>query len=111
MKLFLALLLSTQLVYAQQTSFTDTLNFIKQETSTGGRLDFSKGLEQKFYLFDGIAYSPKDMALFLWGTAVKKLGIKSPEKAIQLREEILEKEMTQPEKKALTNGFNFKPKE
>jgi|GEM_PF-1573256 hypothetical protein len=82
--------------------------YIKSET-IGGKLDFNLILEKKestpFYLYKGVAYNKKDYAIFLWGQAVKQLGISSAKKAAKLWVEINKKELTGPEKKALTRGF------
>lgn len=91
----------------------DPVEYIKKET-IGGNLDFNKVLEneqQSLFMYEGIAYNKKDFAIFLWGKKVKTLGIESSKKATKLWEEIYEKSLTDPEKKALTNGFNSKAKE
>ena len=88
----------------------DPVKYIKKET-IGGKLDFNKALENEktpFFLYDGIAYNKKDFAIYLWGKKVKTLGIGSPKKATKLWEEINNRELTSPEKKALENGFNSK---
>jgi len=88
----------------------DPIEYIKKET-IGGKLDFNKILEkeeQGLFLYDGIAYNKKDFAIYLWGKKVKMIGIKSSKKATQLWEEINERTLTEPEKKALVNGFKSK---
>jgi hypothetical protein len=86
----------------------DQIEYIKKET-IGGKLDFNLTLEKEskgLYLYDGVAYNKKDFAIFLWGQAVKRLGITSSKKAAKLWREINTRELTGAEKKALTKGFN-----
>jgi hypothetical protein len=88
----------------------DPEEYIKKET-IGGKLDFNKALEKEttpFFLYDGIAYSKKDFAIYLWGKKVKTLGISSAKKASKLWEETYSRELTSPEKKALEKGFDSK---
>lgn len=95
---------------AQDGNFTDTVNFIKQESIEAGSLDFSVYLKDKaeeLFLFDGVAYNKKDFSYFLWGQKVKHLGIRSAKLAIELREEIDKRLLTKPEKTSLTNGYNY----
>lgn len=114
MKALLTILLSllTLSAFSQNSGFDDTVKYIKEQSVDGGELDFTQKLDnQSMFLYDGIAYSKKDYALFLWGAKVKLLGIKSKKEAIKLREEITGKELTEPEKKALSNGFAFDPQQ
>ena len=86
------------------------IEYIKKE-SIDGKLDFNKTLdkeEQGLFVYDGMAYNKKDFAIYLWGKKVKFIGIKSSKKATLLWEEINERTLTEPEKKALVNGFNSK---
>jgi hypothetical protein len=98
-----------------QTNKNDSIvNYIKSE-SIGGKLDFQKVLEEQgksktLTVYDGIAYNPKDFSIFLWGQAVKQLGIKKTKEAITLWENINQRTMTKPEKNALENGFKAKIK-
>jgi hypothetical protein len=88
----------------------DPEEYIKKET-IGGKLDFNKALDgekQSMFLYDGVMYSKKDFAIYLWGKKVKTLGISSSKKAAQLWEEINGRELTAPEKKALEKGFDSK---
>jgi hypothetical protein len=93
-----------------QTYKSDSIvNYIKSE-SIGGKLDFKKVLEKQgkaktLTVYDGIAYNSKDFSIFLWGQAVKQLGIKKKKEAITLWESINQRELTIPEKNALENGF------
>lgn len=107
----------TTLSYGQTTAsgngrIEDPIEFIKKE-SEGGKLDFNAVLEKDdkgFYLYDGVAYNKKDFAIFLWGQAVKRQGITSSKRAIELWEDINKRELTDPERKALTKGFKAKIK-
>lgn len=90
----------------------DPIEYIKKET-IGGKLDFNKVLEketQALFLYDGVGYSKKDFAIYLWGKKVKTLGISSSKKATMLWEEINNRELTTLEKKALVSGFDSKSK-
>jgi hypothetical protein len=81
--------------------------YIKKET-IGGELDFNKVLEkeqQAFFLHDGVAYNKKDFAFYLWGKKVRILGLNSSDEAIKIYEELADRNLTDPEKKAITNGF------
>lgn len=94
----------------QTAEIKDPEDYIKKET-IGGKLDFNKVLEKEttpFFLDDGIAYSKKDFAIYLWGKKVKTLGISSAKKASKLWEEIYNRELTSPEKRALEKGFDSK---
>jgi hypothetical protein len=84
--------------------------YIKKET-IGGKLDFNKLLENErstLFLFDGVAYNKKDFGIFLWGKKVRILGISSSKRATLLWEEINNRQLTQPEKRALERGFDNK---
>lgn len=86
------------------------IEYIEKE-SIGGKLDFNKILEkeeQGLFVYDGMAYNKKDFAIYLWGKKVKIIGIKSSKKATILWEEINDRTLTEPEKKALVNGFKSK---
>ena len=54
-----------------------------------------------FISFDGILYNKKDFAILMWGAAVKKTGITELNKAQSLWQEINERNLTEPELKAL----------
>jgi Flp pilus assembly protein TadD len=86
--------------------------YIKKET-IGGELDFNKKLEKKqqgLFLYDGVAYNKKDFAFYLWGKKVKLLGLKTTEEAVKIYEELANRKLTDPEKKALINGFKSEKK-
>lgn len=81
------------------------IDFIKKE-SVGGKLDFSKDLENgKLYLVDGIAYNKNTYSVFLWGKAISKMGVRKSKTAISLWEEIANKQINKSEKKALNKGL------
>lgn len=85
-------------------------NYIKTE-SKGGKLDFKNTVEKyegAFINFDGIMYNKKDFAILMWGAAVKKAGITELNKAQSLWQEINERNLTEPELKALRKGFETK---
>ncbi len=95
---------------APEEEIKDPVAYIKRET-IGGKLDFNRVLEneqQSLLVYDGVAYSKKDFAIYLWGKKVRSLGISSVKNAIKLWEEINKRALTEPEKKALTTGFNSK---
>jgi hypothetical protein len=52
--------------------------------------------------------SKKTLQFYLWGKKVKILGIGSTKKAAKLWEEINNRKLTAPEKKALEKGFDSK---
>lgn len=107
--LIIVVLLTSYLSNSQEIT-KEQLNYIKEE-SIGGKLDFElkmKDDESAFYLYDRIAYNRKDFGILLWGAAVKKAGISSHKKAIKLWEEIQNRKLTKPEKKALIKGFKTK---
>lgn len=84
--------------------------YIKTE-SKGGKLDFKNTVEKydgAFINFDGILYNKKDFAILMWGAAVKKTGITELNKAQLLWQEINERNLTDPELKALQKGFETK---
>lgn len=106
--------IAKQLMNPDSDDNLSTEDYIKKET-IGGKLDFKKVLDSEgkgntLLVYEGMAYNSKDYSILLWGQAVKRLGIKSVKEAITLWESIYEKEMTTPEKKALTNGYIAKIK-
>jgi len=83
------------------------LEYFRSE-SVGGKLDFELKLKddgKTFYMFDNIIYNKKDFAIFMWGQAIKQTEKFSKKEAIELWEEINQKDLTKPEKKALYRGF------
>jgi hypothetical protein len=97
---------------APEEEIKDPIKYIKKET-IGGKLDFSKALEaekQSFFVYDGVAYNKKDFAIYLWGKKVNALEVGSSKRAIKLWEEISNRKLTAPEKKALVSGFDSKSK-
>jgi len=101
--------LATQVISGGE-KIKDPVDYIKKET-IGGKLDFNKKLENKeesLFLYEGITYTKKEFAIYLWGKKVKMIGIKSSKKATKLWEEINERTLTKQEKKALVKGFRSK---
>lgn len=89
---------------------TSMEDYVKNE-SKGGKFDFEKTLADKegaLLLFDGVAYSKKDFAIFLWGQAMKRLDKFSLGKSIKLWQEINGRKLTAPEKRALKRGYKAK---
>lgn len=88
----------------------DLKEYIKNET-LDGKLDFTEVLEEDdraLFMYDGIIYNKKDFAIYLWGQAVKRLGIKTSKKAKKLWQKIHNRDLTKPEAKALKRGFESK---
>ncbi|CAM4006981.1 hypothetical protein FLCU109888_13295 [Flavobacterium cucumis] len=107
--IFLILILINLSCNAQKQQ---TLDFIKNE-SVGGQLDFSKIVERDyskapFIRFGDILYNKKDFGILMWGAKVKSLGIDSLEEVEKLWEEINNRALTEPEKRALKIGFEAK---
>lgn len=87
-------------------------DYIRKE-SKGGRLDFAQLLESegdRMFLENGVAYNRKDFAIYLWGQAVKQIGVSSKAAAKKLWEEIYGRALTAVEVKSLNEGFTSKPK-
>jgi hypothetical protein len=84
--------------------------YIKTE-SKGGKLDFKDSVEKyegAFINFDRMLYNKKDFAILMWAAAVKKVGIADLNNAQRLWQEINERNLTEPELKALRKGFETK---
>jgi hypothetical protein len=106
------ILIVTTFLFAQtperrKDAIGDTIRYIKQETRTGGKLDFTpsedKG-EHGLYYDNKVAFNKKDYIILRWGQAVRQLGISSTGKASALWEEIYGRELTNPERTALRIG-------
>lgn len=87
-------------------------SYIRKE-SIGGKLDFSKTIEEKYrdtaqINFGDTTFSKKEYAVLLWGANVRTLGIESLENAAKLWEDINRRSLTDPERKALKTGFEAK---
>jgi hypothetical protein len=101
-----------ELLLEPEEEIKDPIQYIKKET-IGGKLDFNKVLEaekQSLFLYDGVAYNKQELAIYLWGKKVKKLGVSSSRKATKLWEEINNKTLEENEKKALLSGFESEVK-
>ncbi len=84
--------------------------YIKTE-SKGGKLDFKNTVEKNngaFINFEGVIYNQKDFTILMWGAAVKQIGITELKKAQLLWQKINERNLTEPELKALQKGFETK---
>ena len=81
-------------------------DYIKTE-QPGGKLDYEPRFSQnKLVILDDVAYNKKDAALYTWGMAMKKVGIKKIEDAISLFEEIRSVTLRDTQKRSMQNGFN-----
>lgn len=86
----------------------EDFNFIKKET-IGGELDFERHLDDnRAYVHNGKEYNSREMALLMWGQAVKNLGVKNRLDAIMIYEEITGEELTDEESRALKSGYDSK---
>jgi len=102
--ILILVLLASNISTSQEISKEQLDEYLKIET-IGGKLDFElnmKADERPFYLYDRVMYNRKDFGIF------KKLGINSHKKAIELWEEIKERKLSKPEKKALIKGYKTK---
>lgn len=85
-------------------------SFIAKE-SFGGKLDFTKQLEQydgKLIAYENIMYNKKDFNILLWGAAVSKLGVNDFETIKSIWEKTFKRKLTEPEERALKKGTEFK---
>lgn len=111
----LALLIFSTLTFSQneQSIYNQdketVLKYFREETN-GGKLDFEMKLkddEAPFYLIDRIMYNRKDYGILLWAQAIKQTNKFSKKDAIKLWEEIKNRKLTKPEKKAFKKGFDM----
>lgn len=109
-KLLFIIFISTGVFgFAQQA---DKESYIKKE-SIGGKLDFSKRIEEKysdapFIKFGETLYNKKDFTVLIWAANVRTVGIESFDQAAKLWEEINKRSLTEAERKALKTGFEAK---
>jgi hypothetical protein len=83
----------------------DDYNFITKET-IGGKLDYRTTLDSaNTYTFNDKQYNYQQMALLMWGSSVRKMGLNNRHDAINLYEEITGVKLTSDERKALLAGF------
>lgn len=107
------LLIIATVVFAQNLDkndnrIADKIEYIKQET-IGGKLDFTFSLKESDYPtieHKGVRFNRNDYHVFLWGQAVRDLGLESSAKASSLWEEIHGKKLTGPQRTALRIGFD-----
>ena len=91
---------------------SEQYEYVKNETIPGGKLDFEQQLEDKqLFLIGSVAYNKRDAALFTWGQAMKRLGVRSANDAINLYEDIKTIKLKEPQTNAIKNGFNKELKE
>lgn len=109
-KLLFIIFISTSIfTFAQQA---DKEAYIKKE-SIGGKLDFSKRIEEKysdapFIKFGETLYNKKDFTVLIWAANVRTVGVESFDQAAKLWEEINKRSLTEAERKALKTGFEAK---
>ncbi|MGB3778338.1 MAG: hypothetical protein WA960_08255 [Tunicatimonas sp.] len=99
--------MAQQLLGRQLGKTNELEKYIRAET-IGGRLDFDIALAQEpqqRFSRHGINYSKARFSVLLWGGAVRMLGLRSVETARALWEDIQQRPLTQPEWRALRNGF------
>jgi len=85
------------------------LKYFRAET-IGGKLDFEEKMKDNnapFYLIDRIMYNRKDYGILLWAQAIKQTQKFSKKEATKLWEEIKNRKLTKPEKKAFKKGFEM----
>ena len=107
----------TTVIFAQsldneKEKIADTIEYIKRET-IGGKLDFTSVLKEPGFLpidHNGVRFNRNDYHVFLWGQAVRDLGLESSDKSAKLWEEIHGKKLTGPQRTALKIGFDKKIK-
>jgi hypothetical protein len=91
------------------------LEYFRTET-IDGKLDFElkmKDDEAPFYRVGNVLYNRKDFGILLWAQAIKQTEKFSMKESIKLWEEIKQRKLTKPEKKAFKKGFSMeleKPK-
>lgn len=80
-------------------------NFVAKET-IGGKLDYTNTLDStQTYSFGDRQYNHRQMALLMWGSSVRKMGIRNRHDAINLYEEISGAKLNAEDRKALLAGF------
>ncbi len=85
------------------------LKYFRAETN-GGKLDFEKKMrddEAPFYKIENILYNRKDYGIILWALAIRKTQKFTRKDAMKLWEEIKQRKMTKPEKKAFKKGYSI----
>ena len=84
-------------------------DYVVAETVAGGRLDFATALEAEVELFEfgDTLFNRRDMALVMWGGAMKRLGVTSEEGAIALYEQIQSASASDPEREAIRIGYQL----
>lgn len=91
------------------------LKYFRAET-INGKLDFElkmKDDEAPFYRVENVLYNRKDFGILLWAQSIKQTEKFSLKEAIKLWEEIKQRKLSKPEKRAFKKGFSIeleKPK-
>lgn len=84
-------------------------NYVESETAPGGKLDFTRDLAaNKLNVIGDVAYNRTDTGFFLWGQAMRRLGIRNSEDAVSLYEEVTAQTLKETHRQAIRNGFNYK---
>lgn len=98
---------------AEQSIFNQdketVLEYFRSET-INGKLDFQlkmKDDEAPFYRVGNILYNRKDFGILLWAQAIKQTEKFSVKESIKLWEEIKQRKLTKPEKRAFKKGFSM----
>lgn len=87
---------------------SENYKYIVEETK-GGNLDFEKQLDKNSkYNYDDKEYTAEEMALIMWGRAVRLLGIKDSDNAVACYEHIHQISLSKKNKKAIKIGFENK---
>ena len=85
------------------------LEYFRVET-INGKLDFElkmKGDKVPFYRVGNILYNRKDFGILLWAQAIKQTKKFSMKESIKLWEEIKQRKLSKPEKRAFKKGFGI----
>jgi hypothetical protein len=99
--------LSTNEVNNKYGLTQEQYDYVKQETVSGGKLDFEPQFpDNKLVPIDGVLYNKKAAAMYTWAYAMKKLGVNNVENTISLYEELQSISLRDSQKKAMQNGFN-----
>ncbi|WP_299684031.1 hypothetical protein [uncultured Dokdonia sp.] len=85
------------------------IEYFRAET-INGKLDFELNMKDDkapFYRVGNILYNRKDFGILLWSQAIKRTEKFSIKEAIKLWEEIKQRKLSKPEKKAFKKGFKM----
>ncbi len=107
---FLAFGQEEQSIYNQNKKIV--LEYFRAET-IDGKLDFElkmKDDEAPFYRLGNILYNRKDFGILLWAQAIKQTEKFSLKESIKLWEDIKQRKLSKPEKRAFKKGFSMELK-